>query len=457
MNDDLQFRSPMKRLNPDLGWFFYDPDENASGQETREFAQGFLAFLDSELAKNATALQSRIYDSESSGTNQTAADSVIVYPSHSGVYFPASYFASENEVPTKLQGFVATPEGKPFANWTLERDSEAHASNQVAEAVANPVSDQSLFEDTIEVLETSKIRGESSRTPIQVYWHLLEVMAEPLWPFGKGEGVEVAVLDTGLDPNNALLTTGSLGGVSFVTGNPSYNDDNGHGTHVTGIIAARPGTHSSGRPLYWAIAPGCRHYTVKVLNNGGSGQWAWIASGIDWARGRGVDIINMSLGGSQAPPTVVQRAINLASQRQAIIAAAGNNGPNPDTVTWPARYRPVIGVGAVDRNRNIARFSSRGPADPNAFVEDNVECVAPGVDVYSNQLGGGAQSLVKKSGTSMASPIVSGICALLKQKDRSLSGTTDFRFRLRRSFIDLGIGGPDNWYGLGLAYFNPQS
>jgi subtilisin family serine protease len=265
------------------------------------------------------------------------------------------------------------------------------------------------------------------------------------------------VLDTGLDINNQLLTVGSLGGVSFVPGNPSYNDDHGHGTHVTGILAARPGNSSDGKPLYWSIAPGASHFSVKVLDSGGGGAFVQIAQGLDWARNTGVDVISMSLGALQQPPAVVGSAIAAASQNAVIVAAAGNNGPGNDTVNWPARYREVIGVGAVDRNRVIADFSSRGPADPNAFVEDNVECVAPGVDIFSNRLGGGPQDLVQMSGTSMATPMVSAICALLKQKDRSLVGTNGFRFRLRGSFIDLGIPGPDNWYGLGLVHFDPSS
>jgi subtilisin family serine protease len=442
----------MRRLNPDLGWFFYDPTAGATAAGTQQFAESFLAYMGRD--RTATMLRS--------GEDTPTPDAVILFPSHSAVYVPASFFADPDDPSAEFDGFRQTSAGSAFSNWSFERDSEAFATESVLapdereDLAALAANIGRIFQITDQALMAA--RGLAlSGIAIEVYWHLLQVLAEPLWPFGLGEGTRIAVLDTGIDPNNALLTSGSLGGISFVPGTASYNDDNGHGTHVTGILAARPGTASSGRPLYWSIAPGAGHYSVKVLDRAGNGPWNQIIQGLDWARNTGVDIISMSLGGAQQPPAPVASAVALASQGAVIIAAAGNNGPGNDTVTWPARYREVIGVGAVDRNRAIADFSSRGPADPNAYVEDNVECVAPGVDIYSNRLGGGAQDLVTKSGTSMATPIVSGICALLKQKDRSLVGTNGFRYRLRRSYIDLGIGGPDNWYGLGLVHFDPSS
>lgn len=471
---------PIRRTNPDLGWFFYNPAPmNTEEQEriTGRFADNFLEHLGRR--DSARILRS--------GTDTPAKNSAILFPDHGAVYIPADFFPDHNNISEVFNAFGATSAGSEFSNWTYERDKEAFATTSLAEKIASnglvqgaepmrPIVGEAatgLTETLVpnelvrtvepmlplvgDAISTSQGIGVPDNISVVVYWHLLQVLAEPLWPFGKGEGSIVAVLDTGLDLNNRLLTSGSLGGVSFVPGTSAYNDDHGHGTHVTGILAARPGTSSDGRPLYWSIAPGASHYSVKVLDRTGGGSFATITQGLDWARNKGVHVINMSLGGSQQPPAVFASAIALASQRSVLIAAAGNNGPGADTVTWPARYREVIGVGAVDRNRVIANFSSRGPTNPGAFVEDNVECVAPGVDIYSNRLGGGAQDLKTLSGTSMAAPIVSGICALLRQKDTSLLGVNGFRYRLRRSFIDLGIGGPDNWYGLGLTHFDPRS
>lgn len=183
----------------------------------------------------------------------------------------------------------------------------------------------------------------------------------------------------------------------------------------------------------------------------------WLAAAIKWAHKQGLDIINLSLGARTSLGPLVARAIDEAYKSVAIIAAVGNAGPSVDTVCYPAKYWNVIGVGAVHRNYEIADFSSRGPKNPSAYVEENVELVAPGVDILSNKLGAGDQDLMPLSGTSMACPIVTGICALLKQKVKSLCGTLPFRYRLRRTIKDLGIGGPDNFYGIGLAYFSKKS
>lgn len=482
MNEEQNFPVSMQSNNPELGYFFYNPEEVEGEQEvdlasstqlTTEFAEGILQFLGG--ATQQSSLPQIVNSEELNSENQTGEeghemshlmatagdafqplesgeemdDPIIIYPSHETVYIPAKYFESDEEAGIKMHHFTASAQGEKFKNWVLEKDSEAFASDFIEP-------------DTIEVNEEIQEVFEASLDPmaqgtVMAYCHVTKSIAQPLWPTGRGEGVTVAVLDTGLDLTNALLTRGSRGGVSFVPGRRSYHDDNGHGTHVTGIIASRPGIHKNGLKLYWSIAPGARHYTIKVLNSRGSGGWSAIARGIDRARIIGADVINMSLGSSRKPPVIVERAIRRAAWRQVIIASAGNRGPRNNTVGWPARYRQVIGVGAIDCKRKIAKFSSRGPADPRAFVEDHVECVAPGKDIYSNKLRGGASSLKKMSGTSMSAPVVSGICALLKQKDRKLVGTSRFRYRLRQSYIDLGIYGPDNWYGLGMAFFHPRS
>ena len=465
---------PVQMLSedPNLGYFYYDPNEaieenlemDATASEfsiqANDFANDFMSFLSADTTMASISEATVMINSEEDDLlaqededEASAEGAVIVYPSHGGMYIPGKLIANEAEAQAKLESFVASKAGKKYAHWKCERDSFAF-SNQYIDTGAEESLE--VEGDMVELFSADNQNGPQANETVQVYWHIPNSMASPLWPYGKGEGVKVAVLDSGTDLSNPLLRAAHMGGRSFVPGT-SYRDDNGHGTHVAGIIAARPGRHRSGRKLYWSLAPAAKIYTIKVLNRGGSGAWSWIARGIDWARIKGVDIINMSLGSSRRPPVVVHRAIRRAARRQVIIAAAGNNGPGNNTVGWPARYREVIGVGAVDRQRKIASFSSRGPNNPNAYVEDYVECVAPGVDIYSNQLGGGPQRLVKKSGTSMAAPVVSGICALLKQRDRSLSGTSAFRYRLRRSYLDLGIQGPDNWYGLGHAYFNYRS
>lgn len=480
MNNEFEMPSQMQATNPELGYYFYDPEDPSSNAAISEnstsqagtFAEGFLKFLAPDtLAKNISVriINSEELDEQDLNGNSSFVDetvdpheqsdfeevdnqqAIIIYPSHSAVYFPAQHFANEIEAQDKLQHFKASSTGNAFSSWVMEKDIEAYASQENLPMV------EEVNLELEEMQEFSKDPSNLGINTVMVYCHVVRSIAAPLWPTGKGEGVKVAVLDTGIDFTNALLMRGSFGGASMVPSERSYMDYNGHGTHVSGIIASRPSIYKNGLPLYWSIAPYSKHYTIKVLDRRGVGAWSWITRGIDRARVMGVDIINMSLGSRRPLPEVAKRAIQKASHKTVIVAAAGNSGPGSDTVNWPARYREVIGVGAINCDRKIARFSSRGPSDRVGYVEDHVECVAPGVDIYSNQLNGGANKLTKKSGTSMASPVVAGICALLKQKDRKLQGTNAFRYRLRRSFIDLGIFGPDNWYGLGQAFFHARS
>jgi len=462
---EIEQQVALQQLDPALGWWFYRKDftvtevtDSAVSQEAFRFANEFADYLAaSQLFQQSKAMGRPSVLASSAGVTslEEQNQSVIVYGDQAAVLVPDFVEGNPALMAEVFNRFVTTQSqsGNDWSGWAFERDSHAYSSE-----LLTPTKE----ETTVDIDELSEEVGISTADPtatetVQVYWHVSLVLQEPLWPFGRGEGVKVGVLDTGYDHNNPLQTAGAVSGISFVPGAPTNQDDKSHGTHVTGIIAARPGTHESGRKLYWSIAPGASHYSIKVLDSTGSGQWAWITSGLNWARNEGLDIVNLSLGGSVEPPVATHRAIQQLALGTAVIAAAGNNGPNANTVTWPARYREVIGVGAVDRNSVIAPFSSRGSNNPGDYVEDWVEVVAPGVDVWSNKLGAGQQDLIQMSGTSMACPVVVGICALLKQKDSTLQGTTGFRFRLRRSLLDLGIPGPDNWYGLGLVQFNRNS
>lgn len=241
-----------------------------------------------------------------------------------------------------------------------------------------------------------------------------------------GQGVKVAVLDTGIDPNHEDLNV--RGGVSFVGGN--YSDRNGHGTHVAGTIAAL----DNGIGVI-GVAPDAELYAVKVLDNSGSGSYSGIAQGIEWAVDNGMDVINMSLGGS-ADSEVLRSAVQYAyNSGVVVVAAAGNSGAGSDTVGYPAKYPEAIAVAAVDSNNNRASFSSTGPA---------VELSAPGVSVLSTVP---RNRYASYSGTSMASPHVAGVAALVKSANPSLSNV-QIREAMNQTAIPLG---PANEYGNGLV------
>lgn len=226
----------------------------------------------------------------------------------------------------------------------------------------------------------------------------------------RGEGMSVAVLDTGIDINHQDLYNNIQGGYSVFTdsdnSNPFY-DGNGHGTHVAGTVAALDNNVG-----VIGTAPETDLYAVKVLNNEGSGSLGGIAEGIEWSIANDIDIINMSLGGSQGS-SILEEFTDLAYDEGAlVVAAAGNSGKGMgffDTVGYPAQYDSAMAVAAVDSNNNTASFSSAGPA---------VEISAPGVDILSTTPGNNYEAF---NGTSMAAPHVAGVAAQVWQARPELS------------------------------------
>ncbi|WCK54271.1 S8 family serine peptidase [Aneurinibacillus sp. Ricciae_BoGa-3] len=264
-------------------------------------------------------------------------------------------------------------------------------------------------------------------------WGMDKVAAPYAWNSAyTGKGVKVAVVDTGVAAHEDLTVAG---GTSFVSYTTSYADDNGHGTHVAGIIGAKRNTLGVA-----GVAPDASVYAVKVMDNTGSGYLSDIVSGIDWSITNHMDIINLSLGTSTdslAFHQVIDKAYN---NNILVVAAAGNNGTadgSGDTVQYPARYDSAIAVAAVDSNNQRASFSATG---------SKVEVAAPGVNVLSTYLN---NSYAPLNGTSMATPFVAGDLALLKQANPTLSATS-LRTKLQQTATDLGTPGRDTFYGFGL-------
>ncbi|HXS99060.1 MAG TPA: S8 family peptidase [Elusimicrobiota bacterium] len=229
----------------------------------------------------------------------------------------------------------------------------------------------------------------------EITWGINRVHAPAAWDTTEGAGVKVAVIDTGIDLNHPDLAGKVDGGYSAITKTEKpedYQDDNGHGTHVSGTIAAlRDGKGVVG------VAPKARLYAVKVLDADGSGNLSDVIDGIVWAAKNGMQVANMSLG-APTDSDAMHRAIRFAKgSGLVIVAAAGNSG---GSVGFPGQYPEVITVSASDSNDHIASFSSRGP---------QVKFIAPGVDVVSDKLGGG---FISYNGTSMATPHVTGLAAL---------------------------------------------
>lgn len=243
--------------------------------------------------------------------------------------------------------------------------------------------------------------------------------ADEVWNMGvTGEGIEVAIIDSGIDYTHPDLG-GCFGpgckvvaGYDFVNGDGDPMDDRGHGTHCAGIVAANGAIKG--------VAPDASLYAYKVLNQGGFGWASDIIAAIeratdpdgDPATDDAVDIISMSLRGPGDPDDPMALAVDAAvDQGVLVVVAAGNDGPEYGRVGSPGVARKAFTVGATDKADNIADFSSRGPVA--GFYElIKPDIVAPGADIYSTYPGG---RYVYMWGTSMAAPHVAGAAALIKQ------------------------------------------
>jgi subtilisin len=249
-----------------------------------------------------------------------------------------------------------------------------------------------------------------------------------------GKDIKVGVLDTGIDTTHEDLTVS--GGISFVPDTPSYTDDNGHGTHVAGIIAAQ--NNNIG---IRGIAPNVKLYSIKVLDEDGLGQYSQIIDGIEWASQQGLHIVNLSLTGKESSYALKLAVDEAYKKGLYIIAASGNHSNNmfseDQSVYYPAKYESAIAVGAVDQYNKHPKFSGSGP---------ELELVAPGVDIYSSYMNNTYETL---TGTSMATPYVTAIYALYKEAFPLLA-TAELRNKIQQRTKDLGAAGRDVNFGFGL-------
>jgi len=271
-------------------------------------------------------------------------------------------------------------------------------------------------------------------------WSIDPKVFEPIWAQGiTGEGVKVCVCDTGIvsHPNvkkaeQARNFTNSGSGANDVT------DRNGHGTHCAGTILGSGGI---------GVAPGATLMVAKVLSDSGSGSTSWINAGLIWAAENGADIASRSLGGSQGDQDDVQ-AINEAYAKGLSIdvCAAGNSGfsGGGNTIGYPARYDLGVCVGATRRDGQIANFSSGGP---------QMDVATPGEQIISASYRGGFTAM---SGTSMATPFMAGLLALVICKMRKTGRPVPMGFMGWLTFLttkgfleDRGAPGFDPRFGNG--------
>jgi subtilisin len=229
-------------------------------------------------------------------------------------------------------------------------------------------------------------------TTREIPWGIQRVNAPAAWSTTRGQGVKVVVIDTGIDYDHPNLKANVKGGWNAITKKDDFRDDNGHGSHCSGTIAGVDGATG-----VVGVAPKVDLYGVKVLDADGSGTFDDVIAGMQWAVDHHMQVASMSLGASQGNDSLKAAVAAMVKGGVVLIAAAGNSG---STVGYPAAYAGAIAIAAMDSSDKVAYFSSRGP---------EVALIAPGVDVKSTYKDGGYDTL---SGTSMATPHVSGLAAL---------------------------------------------
>lgn len=286
---------------------------------------------------------------------------------------------------------------------------------------------------------------------------LERINAPAAWDLNSGhERVVIAVLDTGVDLRHPDLAQKLVPGRAFVNGVNGPQDDNGHGTHCAGIAAALTanGVGIAG------VAPRCRIMPVKVLDREGAGDLAGITDAIYWSVHQGADVISMSLGAPEDAQSL-REAIQYAIQKGVtVVAAMGNEAELGNPINYPAAYPGVIAIGASDKQDQITSFSSWGR---------HQSLTAPGSAITSTFPQGDSQMLrdyredplmfdpndfiepsyADVSGTSQATPFVSGAVALLKSAKPSLTPRA-IRQVLMRTARDQGAPGFDEKYGAGI-------
>jgi subtilisin len=259
-----------------------------------------------------------------------------------------------------------------------------------------------------------------------------------------GIGINVAVLDTGIDRDHLDLVANIKDCVTKVThfrpDMKNCEDTHGHGTHVAGTILANGGSDGLG---VYGVAPGANLIAVKVCDRRGYCYGDDMAAGIYYAADYGTNIISMSIGGDN-PDYQVLAAIDYATTKNVlVIAAAGNDGPDSGSIDYPGAYIKTVAVGAIDSTGAVPSWSSRGINDGDYVIEEEeVELGTPGVLVESTYKDG---CYVYMSGTSMATPHVSGLAAKLWQGSASATRTY-----LQSIAKDIWTNGDDIATGFGL-------
>ncbi len=266
-------------------------------------------------------------------------------------------------------------------------------------------------------------------------WNMNLIKAPQAWDITTGtSGITVAIIDTGVDLDHPEFSGRIVQGWDFVNNDAYPDDDHWHGTHVAGIAGAQGNNSQGVAGVAWNV----KIMPLKVLDSSGNGSDVNVAAAIVWAADRGVKVLNMSLGGDESSK-VLADAVDYAYRKGCLmVAAAGNSATNQ--VFYPAAYTQVIAVSAVNYYSGTAWYSNYGP---------EIEVAAPGGDGSYLILSTIPGWYGYAAGTSMATPHVAGLAALLWSANPNLTAA-QVRYCITSTAVDLGSPGRDWYYGYGV-------
>src|SRR3989338_8333757 len=320
---------------------------------------------------------------------------------------------------------------KATAQYLENRGNEANnyivKSGNSVETITATLSEISEILDNSEI-ENIELDQEISLLGDTISENIIKIKADQLWAYTKGNGVKIAILDSGISPHEDLKIAG---GVSFVS--EAYGDTLGHGTQVAGAVSAL----LNGQGIVGA-APEADIYSVKI-SDGKEGNLSSAAKGLKWAIDNNMSIVVMSFGFlvySQIFKDLVEEAY---SNGIILVSAEGNDGIAE--AQYPARYERVIAVGSIGSDNVKAPFSNYGP---------DLEFVAPGTNINTTTIGNG---YAIAEGTSYSAAYVAGVAALIKAYNKSLTNI-EIRDKLRNDALNLGDNGWDSLYGYGMIQAN---
>lgn len=266
-----------------------------------------------------------------------------------------------------------------------------HLPPEAAEAISKTAGVLRIDDD---VIINAVAKPKPSQPNEVLPWGVDRINADLVWTTTTGLAVKVGILDTGIDLSHPDLQTNIKGNVNTINPLKSGNDDNGHGTHVAGTVAAVDNTIGA-----IGVGPKIYLYAIKALDRTGSGWLSDIIEGLQWCINNRMQVVNMSLGTYSEVQSFHDAVTAVYNAGIVLVAAAGNDGVL--TPLYPAAYNEAIAVAASDINNQIPSWSNWGP---------HIDLTAPGVNIYSTYKGSSYKTL---SGTSMATPHVAGTAALV--------------------------------------------